>query len=132
MGAFWYFFSTQRLAACWHKACEIHGVEISFNCDHGFRKLSFLDDFCPIDTPNPSTFDFGIFLEARRSGSLESTNYLPKAFYCFWWHYKQHDLFWPFFFQGFLKFVQINTKTGLLLDLLNTFKIINTTLEINI
>ncbi|KAK7835767.1 cyclic nucleotide-gated ion channel 1 [Quercus suber] len=85
LGAFWYFFSTQRLAACWHKACEIHGVEISFNCDHGFRKLSFLDDFCPIDTPKPSTFDFGIFLEARRSRSLESTNYLPKAFYCFWW-----------------------------------------------
>ncbi|XP_023874034.1 cyclic nucleotide-gated ion channel 1 [Quercus suber] len=85
LGAFWYFFSTQRLVACWHKACEIHGVEISFNCDHNFRKLSFLDDFCPIDTPNPSTFDFGIFLEARRSGSLESTDYLPKAFYCFWW-----------------------------------------------
>ncbi|KAL4614115.1 hypothetical protein ACB092_07G031700 [Castanea dentata] len=85
LGAFWYFFSTQRLAACWHKACEIHGVEISFNCDHSFRNLSFLDDFCPIDTPNPSTFDFGIFLQARQSGSLESTNYLPKAFYCFWW-----------------------------------------------
>ncbi|KAM3694010.1 hypothetical protein ACJW31_07G028200 [Castanea mollissima] len=85
LGAFWYFFSTQRLAACWHKACEIHGVEISFNCDQSFRNLSFLDDFCPIDTPNPSTFDFGIFLEARQSGSLESTNYLPKAFYCFWW-----------------------------------------------
>ncbi|XP_050260441.1 cyclic nucleotide-gated ion channel 1-like [Quercus robur] len=85
LGAFWYFFSTQRLAACWHKACGIHGVEISFNCDHSFRNLSFIDDFCRIDTPNPSTFDFGIFLEARQSGSLESTNYLPKAFYCFWW-----------------------------------------------
>ncbi|KAM3694006.1 hypothetical protein ACJW31_07G028000 [Castanea mollissima] len=85
LGAVWYFFSTQRLAACWHKACEIHGVEISFNCDHSFRNLSFLDDFCPIDTPNPSTFDFGIFLQARQSGSLESTNYLPKAFYCFFW-----------------------------------------------
>ncbi|KAL4614123.1 hypothetical protein ACB092_07G031900 [Castanea dentata] len=87
LGAFWYFFSTQRLAACWHKAREIHsdGVEISFNCDHSFRELSFLDDFCPIDPPNPSTFDFGIFLEARRSGSLESTGFLPKAFYCFWW-----------------------------------------------
>ncbi|XP_050260530.1 cyclic nucleotide-gated ion channel 1-like [Quercus robur] len=88
LGAFWYFFSTQRLAACWHKACDqIHsdGVEISFNCDHSFRNLSFLDDFCPIDTPNPSTFDFGIFLEARRSRSLESTGFLPKAFYCFWW-----------------------------------------------
>uniref|UniRef100_A0A7N2MVF8 Uncharacterized protein n=1 Tax=Quercus lobata TaxID=97700 RepID=A0A7N2MVF8_QUELO len=87
LGAFWYFFSTQRLASCWHKACKIHsdGVEISFNCDHSFRNLSFLDDFCPIDTPNTSTFDFGIFLEARRSGSLESTGFLPKAFYCFWW-----------------------------------------------
>ena len=87
MGAFWYFFSTQRLAACWHKAYEIHsdGFETSFNCDHSFRNISLLDDFCPIDTPKPSTFDFGIFLEARRSGSLESTGFLPKAFYCFWW-----------------------------------------------
>nr|POF08080.1 cyclic nucleotide-gated ion channel 1 [Quercus suber] len=74
--------------ACWHKACEIHGdgVEISFNCDHSFRKLSFLDDFCPIDdTPNPSSFDFGIFLEARRSRILESTSFLQKVFYCCWW-----------------------------------------------
>ena len=88
MGAFWYFFSTQRLMACWHKACEIHGdgVEISFNCDHSFRKLSFLDDFCRIDdTPSPSSFDFGIFLEACRSRILESTGFLQKVLYCCWW-----------------------------------------------
>ncbi|KAK7828645.1 cyclic nucleotide-gated ion channel 1 [Quercus suber] len=87
LGAFWYFFSTQRLTACWHKACEIHGdgVEISFNCDHSFRKLSFLDDFCAIDTPNPRTFAFGIFLEARQSGILESTGFPQKVFYCFSW-----------------------------------------------
>ncbi|KAF3973281.1 hypothetical protein CMV_003286 [Castanea mollissima] len=88
MGAFWYFFSTQQLMACWHKAYEIHGdgVEISFNCDHSFRNLSFLDDFCPIDdTPIPSSFDFGIFLEARRSRILESTGFLQKVLYCCWW-----------------------------------------------
>ncbi|KAL4614155.1 hypothetical protein ACB092_07G033700 [Castanea dentata] len=88
MGAFWYFFSTQQLMACWHKAYEIHGdgVEISFDCDHSFRNLSFLDDFCPIDdTPIPSSFDFGIFLEARRSRILESTGFLQKVLYCCWW-----------------------------------------------
>ena len=89
LGAFWYLFSTQRLTACWHKACEIHsdGIEISFNCDHSFRKFSFLDDFCAIDhdTPNISSFDFGIFLEARRSRILESTSFLQKVFYCSWW-----------------------------------------------
>ncbi|XP_075673250.1 cyclic nucleotide-gated ion channel 1-like isoform X2 [Castanea sativa] len=85
LGAIWYFFSTQRLTACWHKACEIHRNEISFDCDRSFRKLYFLDDFCPIDTPNSSTFDFGIFLEARRSGILESTDFLQKVFYCFSW-----------------------------------------------
>ena len=89
LGAFWYFFSTQRLTVCWHKACENYsdGLEFSFNCDHSFRKFSFLDDFCAIDhdTPNPSSFDFGIFLEARRSRILESTSFLQKVFYCSWW-----------------------------------------------
>ena len=87
LGAFWYLFSTQRLTACWHKAFEnrTDGFEISFNCGQSSSSLSFLDDFCPIDSPNTSTFNFGIFLEARRSGILESTGFLQKVFYCFWW-----------------------------------------------
>ena len=81
LGAFWYFFSTQRLTACWHKACENYsdGLEFSFKCDHSFRKLPSLDDFCSIDTPNRSTFEFGIFLEALRSGILRVHGFSAKS-----------------------------------------------------
>ncbi|KAK4564798.1 hypothetical protein RGQ29_006744 [Quercus rubra] len=86
-GAFWYFFSTQRLTSCWRKACLHQGgcVQGSFNCDHRFGNLSALHDFCSIDSTNTSTFNFGIFLEARRSGILESMDFPKKLIYSAWW-----------------------------------------------
>ncbi|KAL4614152.1 hypothetical protein ACB092_07G033500 [Castanea dentata] len=86
-GAFWYFFSTQRLTYCWRKACLHHGecVQGSFNCDHSFGNLSVSHDFCSIDSTNTRTFDFGIFLEARQSGILESTDFPKKLIYTAWW-----------------------------------------------
>ncbi|XP_030945142.1 cyclic nucleotide-gated ion channel 1-like isoform X2 [Quercus lobata] len=86
-GAFWYFFSTQRLTYCWRKACLHHGecVQGSFSCDHSFGNLSVSHDFCSIDSTNTRTFDFGIFLEARRSGILESTDFPKKLIYTAWW-----------------------------------------------
>ncbi|KAK4564814.1 hypothetical protein RGQ29_006755 [Quercus rubra] len=87
LGAFWYFFSSQRLAACWHIACENHTkcVGSSFKCDQNFGNLSFIDDICPIKTENTTSFNFGIFLEALRSGVLDSTDFPQKLFYGFWW-----------------------------------------------
>ncbi|KAF3950218.1 hypothetical protein CMV_023996 [Castanea mollissima] len=89
LGAFWYFFSTQRLAACWHEACDQHRsrcVGISFDCDHSFGNLSFLNDTCSLnDTKNATSFDFGIFLKALQSGVLESEDFPQKLFYSFWW-----------------------------------------------
>ncbi|XP_050259645.1 cyclic nucleotide-gated ion channel 1-like [Quercus robur] len=86
-GAFWYFFSTQRLTSCWREACLHQGgcVQGSFNCDHRFGNLSALHDFCPIDSTNTSTFDFGIFHEALKSGILESTDFPKKLIYSAWW-----------------------------------------------
>ncbi|KAF3946257.1 hypothetical protein CMV_027457 [Castanea mollissima] len=86
-GAFWYFFSTQRLTSCWRKACfhQVGCVQGSFNCDHRFGNLSVLHDFCSIDSTNTSTFDFGIFREARQSGILESTDFPKKLIYSAWW-----------------------------------------------
>ena len=85
MGAFWYFFSIQRETACWHRACENHTgcVESSFSCANSWGDYTFLDDACPINTPNSTLFDFGIFLEALQSDVVESTNLLQKFFYCF-------------------------------------------------
>ncbi|KAK7859502.1 cyclic nucleotide-gated ion channel 1 [Quercus suber] len=86
-GAFWYFFSTQRVTFCWRKACLHQGgcVQGSFNCDHRFGNLSALNDFCSIDSTNTSTFDFGIFLEARQSGILESMDFPKKLIYSACW-----------------------------------------------
>ncbi|XP_050260529.1 cyclic nucleotide-gated ion channel 1-like isoform X2 [Quercus robur] len=87
LGAFWYFFSSQRLAACWHIACKNHSgcVDSSFNCDHSFGNLSFISDICPINPPNSTTFDFGIFGESLQSGDLESQDFPQKLFFSFWW-----------------------------------------------
>ncbi|XP_050260596.1 cyclic nucleotide-gated ion channel 1-like isoform X3 [Quercus robur] len=87
LGASWYFFSTQRLAACWHIACDNHSecVGSSFNCDHNFKNISFIDDICPINIANTTSFNFGIFLEALQSGVLESTDFPQKLLYSFWW-----------------------------------------------
>ncbi|XP_075673058.1 cyclic nucleotide-gated ion channel 1-like isoform X2 [Castanea sativa] len=86
-GAFWYFFSTQRLISCWRKVCLHQGgcIQGSFNCYHRFGNLSALHDFCSIGSTNTSTFDFGIFLEARKSGILESTDFPKKLIYSAWW-----------------------------------------------
>ncbi|XP_050260681.1 cyclic nucleotide-gated ion channel 1-like [Quercus robur] len=86
-GAFWYFFSTQRVTFCWRKACLHQGgcIQGSFNCDHRFGNLSALHDFCSIDSTNTSTFDFGIFLEARQSRILESMDFPKKLIYSAWW-----------------------------------------------
>ncbi|XP_075674735.1 cyclic nucleotide-gated ion channel 1-like, partial [Castanea sativa] len=87
LGASWYVFSSQQLAACWHIACQNHTecVGNSFNCDRNFGNLSFIDDICPIKTENTTSFNFGIFLEALQSGVLESTDFPQKLFYSFWW-----------------------------------------------
>nr|POE83906.1 cyclic nucleotide-gated ion channel 1 [Quercus suber] len=89
LGAFWYFFSTQRLAACWHVACDQNRTRCygtSFNCDGSSGDLSFINDICPINVPNTtSTFDFGIFLLALQSGVLESPDFPQKLFFSFWW-----------------------------------------------
>ncbi|KAF3955106.1 hypothetical protein CMV_019639 [Castanea mollissima] len=89
LGAFWYFFSAQRLAACWHIACQNHNgcvqLQSSFNCDHSFGNLSFISDICPINPPNSTTFDFGIFGESLQSGTLESEDFPQKLFFSFWW-----------------------------------------------
>ncbi|XP_065634439.1 cyclic nucleotide-gated ion channel 1 [Quercus suber] len=87
LGAFWYFFSIQREMACWDIACENHPrcVHSSLNCDHSLGNYTFLNDFCPIKTPNTTLFDFGIYLEALQSGVAESTDFPQKFIQCFWW-----------------------------------------------
>uniref|UniRef100_A0A6N2KJ93 Cyclic nucleotide-binding domain-containing protein n=2 Tax=Salix viminalis TaxID=40686 RepID=A0A6N2KJ93_SALVM len=90
IGAFWYLFSIERQTNCWRQACGTQDTcrrEYLF-CDGagGAGNLSFLDNHCPIRTPNETVFNFGIFLDALQSGvALSSTVFSDKFFYCFWW-----------------------------------------------
>ncbi|KAG2700642.1 hypothetical protein I3760_06G008300 [Carya illinoinensis] len=91
LGAFWYFFSFEREITCWQLACGRNDTgcsTIPFRCDGGIDN-NILNNFCPIEIvekSNTSLVDFGIFQEARESGSLrESTNFPQKSMFCFWW-----------------------------------------------
>lgn len=88
LGAFWYLFSIERESTCWQRACgntsACHHSSLYCDDDHtDFIKL--LNDSCPIETPNTTLFDFGIFHEALKSGVVESMDFPQKFFYCFWW-----------------------------------------------
>ncbi|XP_016433142.2 cyclic nucleotide-gated ion channel 1-like [Nicotiana tabacum] len=88
LGAFWYLFSIERESTCWQRACgnssACHHASLYCDDDHtGFKTL--LNSSCPIETPNATLFDFGIFLDALQSGVVESMDFPQKFFYCFWW-----------------------------------------------
>ncbi|XP_041010064.1 cyclic nucleotide-gated ion channel 1-like [Juglans microcarpa x Juglans regia] len=91
LGAFWYLFSIQRETACWYKACKKQTSQCpsSFSCSSRVSESTnhtFLNDFCsPLEKSNATQFDFGIFLEAIKSGTVASTNYPKKILHCFWW-----------------------------------------------
>ncbi|TYJ38507.1 hypothetical protein E1A91_A05G447900v1 [Gossypium mustelinum] len=86
-GASWYLFSVEREFTCWKGACGNNTTcHRSFYCDNGdsyFRTL--LNQSCPIQTPNTTLFNFGIFLDALQSGIVESKDFPEKFLYCFWW-----------------------------------------------
>jgi hypothetical protein len=54
-------------------------------CDNMGNVDIFLNNPCPVQTPNTTLFDFAIFLDALQSGVVESTDFPQKLFYCFWW-----------------------------------------------
>lgn len=88
LGAAWYLLSIERETTCWTRACGDQSAcrKASFYCDDdhtGF--VQFLNQSCPIQTPNSTIFDFGIFLDALQSGVVESKDFPQKFFYCFWW-----------------------------------------------
>ncbi|KAG5543284.1 hypothetical protein RHGRI_016129 [Rhododendron griersonianum] len=114
LGAFWYLLSIERETTCWKKACgnRTECVNSSVYCDHSTGFKVFLNESCPIETPNAALFDFGIFLDALQSGAVGSLNYPEKFFYCFWWglqnlsslgqNLKTSTFFWEIFFAVFI------------------------------
>ncbi|KAK2996466.1 hypothetical protein RJ639_024939, partial [Escallonia herrerae] len=114
LGAFWYLFSVEREATCWQKACQnVFGCEHhSLFCDDKVEFINVLNGSCPIQTPNTTEFDFGIFLDALQSGVVGSTDFPQKFFYCFWWglqnlsslgqNLKTSTFFWEICFAVFI------------------------------
>ncbi|KAK8921930.1 Cyclic nucleotide-gated ion channel 1 [Platanthera zijinensis] len=86
MGAFWYLLSIQREDACWKQACTVNNCNTTFwYCGTEHRQLNgFLDDACPIQNPNNSIFNFGIYLPALQN-IVQTRDFPEKFFYCFWW-----------------------------------------------
>ncbi|CAN8259307.1 unnamed protein product [Cochlearia groenlandica] len=87
-----YLISIEREDRCWQEACERKdGSNISFlYCDDNQDvKNDFLTSSCPFldpgDFKNSTTFNFGIFTDALKSGVVESHDFWKKFFYCFWW-----------------------------------------------
>ncbi|PRQ29996.1 putative Ion transport domain-containing protein [Rosa chinensis] len=93
LGSLWYFVAIERETSCWHKACKkIAGCVITstYNCgDSGStRNITLLNQLCPINSPNSTLFDFGIFVDVLQSGNTESDKFATKLFYSLWWGLK--------------------------------------------
>ncbi|XP_062119868.1 cyclic nucleotide-gated ion channel 1-like [Humulus lupulus] len=92
-GAFWYFYSIVAETRCWNEACEKLSTNENgcdpgpFDCfhNHPMKNLTKMDQYCPIDPPNASVFDFGIFSQAIESRMVTKTLFREKFFHSFWW-----------------------------------------------
>ncbi|KAL3524399.1 hypothetical protein ACH5RR_017233 [Cinchona calisaya] len=88
LGAFWYLFSIERETTCWLNACrnQYACIQTTVHCQEDRTGIKdMLNYSCPIQKPDSTRFDFGIFLDALQSGIVESTNFPQKFIYCFWW-----------------------------------------------
>ncbi|XP_018729908.2 cyclic nucleotide-gated ion channel 1 [Eucalyptus grandis] len=93
-GTFWYLFSIDRKVRCWEAACRRPDCDSSYlYCSTAQKQnYTFLDTACPLIEPNDikdsKEFSFGIFIDALRSGIVESKDLSKKLFYCSWWGFR--------------------------------------------
>ncbi|XP_039155284.1 cyclic nucleotide-gated ion channel 1-like [Eucalyptus grandis] len=93
-GTFWYLFSIDRKVRCWEAVCLRPDCDSSYlYCSTAQKQnYTFLDTACPLIEPNDikdsKEFSFGIFIDALRSGMVESKDLSKKLFYCSWWGFR--------------------------------------------
>ncbi|KAG2252227.1 hypothetical protein Bca52824_082363 [Brassica carinata] len=94
IGAFWYLSAIEKKDTCWHEACaKISGCNLTnYLCARGGTggdNSRFLNTSCPLIDPeqiiNSTVFNFGMYIDALKSGVVESRNVPRKLLYCFWW-----------------------------------------------
>ncbi|CAB4288265.1 unnamed protein product [Prunus armeniaca] len=105
-GALWYNLSLQRELDCWTLACrdkrvgcDISGTGYYFYCGTAVDNATNLNTThiiasCPLNPPDPTIFDFGIFLYGIQSNMTRSTDLPPKLFQCFWWGVTKSEFYW--------------------------------------
>ncbi|KAI3929318.1 hypothetical protein MKX01_006554 [Papaver californicum] len=84
----WYLHSIERQDRCWRDACGNNQTcnPLSLYCwgtSLVVADKTFLKDSCPLNESAP--FNFGIYLDALKSGVVESSDFPSKLFYCLWW-----------------------------------------------
>ncbi|KAL1191636.1 Cyclic nucleotide-gated ion channel 11 [Cardamine amara subsp. amara] len=91
-GALWYVTAIEKKNQCWHDACaRTSGCNLTdLFCARGGRDNNrFLNTSCPLIDPgqitNSTVFNFGMYIDALKSGVVESRYFPRKFFYCFWW-----------------------------------------------
>nr|VDD62215.1 unnamed protein product [Brassica oleracea] len=94
IGAFWYLSAIEKKDTCWHEACaKISECNLTnYLCARGGTggdNSRFLNTSCPLIDPeqiiNSTVFNFGMYIDALKSGVVESRNFPRKLLYCFWW-----------------------------------------------
>ncbi|KAF7806532.1 putative cyclic nucleotide-gated ion channel 5 [Senna tora] len=93
VGAFWYLLAIERNDSCWQTACSENGCNKNFlycgiqhmeDYSAWQNRSDILKSKCSADDENPP-FDYGIFLQAFKSGIVSSKKFISKYCYCLWW-----------------------------------------------
>lgn len=91
LGSVWYLFSIDRHNRCLRESCTGAGCDkLSLYCkDQRAGNYVFNEAYCILNDPSEinstDVFNFGMFYGALQSGVVQSWDFFPKLFYCFWW-----------------------------------------------
>lgn len=94
LGAFWYFFSIQRVTSCWYRNCmDKKRSPCTFYCNDKTKIdqefINSLGNLCLVKVPYNMTddppFDFGIFFDSLKNNITGPINFPTKISYSFWW-----------------------------------------------
>ncbi|CAL8171979.1 unnamed protein product [Prunus armeniaca] len=95
-GALWYRLSLQREVDCWRHACHdkragcdqaqlASGFYCGITSYKSHLNITHIKASCPINPPDATIFDFGIFLYALQSDLTRSTSIKRNFLQSFWW-----------------------------------------------